>query len=93
MAPQLLPYHHSRAREGEKGWEGRVEATALYIATRLLNLYTLLSAMKMYTTLLVGAFVACVAGDAIPDFVLPGKCATVNLQSNFDLRKVSIIKY
>lgn len=48
--------------------------------------------MKMYTSLLIGAFIACVAGDAIPDFVLPGKCAEVNLQSNFDLRKVSLIE-
>ncbi|KAK4322112.1 hypothetical protein Pmani_007125 [Petrolisthes manimaculis] len=43
----------------------------------------------MYTPLLVAAFVACVAGDAIPDFVKPGKCAPVNLQNNFDLRKYS----
>lgn len=89
MASHLLPYHYSR--EGEKGWEGRVQATALYIATGLPTLHRVLSAMKMYTSLLVAAFVACVAGDAIPDYVKPGFCSEVNLQNNFDLRKVSVI--
>ncbi|KAK4293998.1 hypothetical protein Pmani_033349 [Petrolisthes manimaculis] len=41
----------------------------------------------MKVLVLVAALVACVAGDAIPDFVTRGKCAAVKIQDNFDLRK------
>ncbi|XP_071551818.1 LOW QUALITY PROTEIN: crustacyanin-A2 subunit-like [Panulirus ornatus] len=41
----------------------------------------------MFATVLAAALVICVAGDGIPEFVSSGKCAAVQLQDNFDLRR------
>merc|ERR1712198_132315 len=44
---------------------------------------------NMLSILIAAAFVATVTGDALPDFVVPGKCAVVANQDNFDLRRYS----
>nr|ACL37113.1 crustacyanin-A2 precursor [Panulirus cygnus] len=41
----------------------------------------------MLTAIFLAAFASCVAADAAPGFVQPGKCAELPIQNNFDLRK------
>ncbi|XP_042855420.1 crustacyanin-A2 subunit-like [Penaeus japonicus] len=43
----------------------------------------------MLNALVAAALVAVVAADSIPDFVVPGNCAKVANQDNFDLRRYS----
>ncbi|XP_042856892.1 crustacyanin-A2 subunit-like [Penaeus japonicus] len=43
----------------------------------------------MLTTVVTALLVAVVSADSIPSFVVPGKCANVANQDNFDLRKYS----
>ncbi|XP_037800117.1 crustacyanin-A2 subunit-like [Penaeus monodon] len=43
----------------------------------------------MLTVLLSAVLVAVVSADSIPQFVVPGKCANVLVQNNFDLHQYS----
>ncbi|XP_063600418.1 crustacyanin-A2 subunit-like [Penaeus indicus] len=43
----------------------------------------------MLTVLISALLVAVVSADAIPEFLVPGKCANVAIQDNFDLRMYS----
>ncbi|KAK4322107.1 hypothetical protein Pmani_007120 [Petrolisthes manimaculis] len=43
----------------------------------------------MFSVVLLAALATCVAGDALPEYLLPGKCALPDLQDRFDLRRYS----
>lgn len=47
----------------------------------------------MPTVVITALLVAVVSADTIPHFVVPGKCANVLVQDNFDLHKVHFISY
>ena len=47
-------------------------------------------AYRMIRALVFSAVVALAAADAIPSFVIPGKCASVANKDGFDLRRVRL---